>query len=198
MITPSDAMEMLKEWLEENPKIKEELKIEQFSANQATYEAITQELADALYDEGALVTNTPKVNLFDYSSEDEIGSAWDYPIRVRIKGGAEGTTPTGIITIDKNALRKDSLSYPYGENGPSAKTGGGIDDIVALFTKGYTPRGQVYGFWEGPGVNISGHTRSDGSPGLNPNPFIRELIDSFKNKYPDIILDITYPRTWHS
>lgn len=194
MITPNGVMDILKEYLEENPEIQKELDIESLNLNETYFQSIVQELADALYEAGGEATKSPG-NLFAYSTAEEY-SSWDYPIRTKLK--IDGTNVVrGIITIDQASLRRDSLSVISSNSHGWSTTGEGITDIVALFTNGYSASNQVYGFWEQTyGGYVSGHTNG-GSPGLAPNPFVSDLIDNFKAKYPDIIVDIKYPKAWH-
>lgn len=83
MITPNGVMDILKEYLEENPEIQKELDIESLNLNETYFQSIVQELADALYEAGGEATKSPG-NLFAYSTAEEY-SSWDYPIRTKIK-----------------------------------------------------------------------------------------------------------------
>lgn len=86
------------------------------------------------------------------------------------------------IVIDMAALRRESLYYTTAAG--NRVQGEGIDDILALFTHGYTLKHRTpYGIWD----------RSDGTsvriPALrhrDANPFLQELCKKLNVKYRDI------------
>ena len=49
------------------------------------------------------------------------------------------------ISVDKDALRRESLHYMNKDR--SIAHGDGVEDILALFTHGYTLNKRPYGFW---------------------------------------------------
>lgn len=86
------------------------------------------------------------------------------------------------IVIDITSLRRESLHYTTKEG--KRVQGEGIDDILALFTHGYTLKHRVpYGIWD----------KSDGSsmrikalPHRDPNPFLQDLCKELNAKYHDV------------
>lgn len=83
------------------------------------------------------------------------------------------------ISIDEDALRRESLHYM--NKNLSIKHGEGIDDILALFTHGYTLDKRPYGFWVRNGgnsmVRIGARTYRD------PNPFLQDFVDKLNAEY---------------
>ena len=87
------------------------------------------------------------------------------------------------ITIDPTALRRESL-YWESADGTKAGQGAGIDDILALFTHGYTLSHRApYGVWD----------RSDGTSvktaalhHRDPNPFLQNLLLYLEAKYGNV------------
>lgn len=99
------------------------------------------------------------------------------------------------INYPTKFLRRESL---YADSGHTKRTGGGIDDVFALFTKGYSTSKQAYGFWQN---ETLGGEKSYGDNAMvaTPktwagNPFIRDIVAKFEERYPGIKID--YPEEW--
>lgn len=76
------------------------------------------------------------------------------------------------INIPPELLRRKSLipnEYPEG-----------IDNIIALFDKGYNAKKRVYGYWDSVGRRISSLTNR---PALD---FMQEAIEDFNQKYSSL------------
>lgn len=85
------------------------------------------------------------------------------------------------ITVDYNALHRDSLHYTRSDG---SKGGGeGIDDILALFTHGYTLKHRApYGTWtKGDGTTIEIRALAH----RDPNPFLEHLVASLTARFGD-------------
>lgn len=99
------------------------------------------------------------------------------------------------IRFPPSALKRKSLM------GLRGYTGGGINDIFALFTHGWSAKRYVYGDWyeaEQNGWRAEHTRRKDGFirsrryyPG---NPWISHIITTYEMEYPG--LSITYPAAW--
>lgn len=79
------------------------------------------------------------------------------------------------ITVDEDALHRESLHYTNKDS--STGRGEGVDDILALFSHGYTLSKRPYGFWERAGIRIGARVHRD------PNPFLSEFVDRMNAKY---------------
>ena len=91
------------------------------------------------------------------------------------------------ISVEDEALRRESLHYMNRDL--TIGHGGGIDDILALFTHGYTLTKRPYGFWVRntassptgtPLVRIGALMHRD------PNPFLEKFVELMNYKYADI------------
>lgn len=111
------------------------------------------------------------------------------PIRVLSDGRYKIT-----LTVDKEALRRDSLLTRYG----GKPIGSGVYDIIGLFTQGYTANKFVYGYWDSKSAYVRSHSLLNGSAGLQSHDFIDKAIEGFKLKYPHYQMEISYPALWHS
>lgn len=75
-------------------------------------------------------------------------------------------------------------------------TGGGIDDIFALVTQGYSTHKRVFGFW----ADLDGWERDDyggvtaSLTHREPNAFLSETIQKFQTMHPDV--EVQYPDEW--
>lgn len=84
------------------------------------------------------------------------------------------------ITVDENALRRESLHYM--NQNLSIGHGEGVNDILALFTHGYTLKnGRPYGFW----VRSGGDSmdRIGARMHRDPNPFLINLVEQLNAEY---------------
>lgn len=92
------------------------------------------------------------------------------------------------ISVDDEALRRESLHYMNRDL--TVGHGGGINDILALFTHGYTLTKRPYGFW----VRDDAHASATGTPLVrigalmhrDPNPFLSKFVELMNYKYADI------------
>lgn len=109
------------------------------------------------------------------------------------------------VTFSSKALRRRSLysDAPKKNSGAALVktstgsgwfTGAGVEDIIGLFTTGYTAKDSVYGSWwnnqydDGDGHFIRSKRHRD------PNDFVSKTIENFKTKYVGI--DVSYPALW--
>lgn len=83
------------------------------------------------------------------------------------------------ITVDEDALRRESLHYMNKDL--SIGRGEGVDDILALFTHGYTLSKRPYGFWVHPGGNFM--TRIGARMHREPNLFLTEFVERKNAEY---------------
>ena len=83
------------------------------------------------------------------------------------------------ITVDEDALRRESLHYMNKDL--SIGHGEGVDDILALFTHGYTLNKRPYGFWVHPGGNSM--TRIGARMHREPNLFLTEFVERKNAEY---------------
>lgn len=91
------------------------------------------------------------------------------------------------ILVDEDALRRESLHYM--NKNLSIGHGEGVDDILALFTHGYTLGKRPYGFW----VRDTEHASASGQAmerigarmHRDPNPFLTEFVNRMNEKYGD-------------
>ena len=124
------------------------------------YAPILQEIRDAFI--SAVLKVLPNFRVDCVSIEIPRKSKWAY------------------ITIDPAALRRESL-YWQSADGTRVGQGAGIDDILALFTHGYTLSHRApYGVWEksdGTSVRTSALSHRD------PNPFLENLLAYLVAKY---------------
>lgn len=111
------------------------------------------------------------------------------PIRI-LQGGRYKIT----LTVNKEALRRDSLLTRYG----GKPIGSGVYDIIGLFTQGYTANKYVYGYWDSKSVYVRSHSLLNDSVGLQSHDFIDKAIEGFKLKYSHYQMEISYPTLWHS
>ena len=83
------------------------------------------------------------------------------------------------ITVDEDALRRESLHYMNRDL--SIGHGEGVDDILALFTHGYTLDKRPYGFWVHPGGNSMTHIGA--RMHREPNLFLTEFVERKNAEY---------------
>ena len=83
------------------------------------------------------------------------------------------------ITVDEDALRRESLHYMNKDL--SIGHGEGVDDILALFTHGYDLTKRPYGFWVRPGGNSM--TRIGARMHREPNLFLTEFVQRMNAEY---------------
>lgn len=91
------------------------------------------------------------------------------------------------INVNKDALRRESLHYINKDM--SIGHGDGVEDILALFTHGYTISKRPYGFWA-----RDQRTSDLGSPLVrigalmhrDPNPFLSEFVDRMNMRYDGV------------
>lgn len=83
------------------------------------------------------------------------------------------------ITVDEDALRRESLHYMNKDL--SIGHGEGVDDILALFTHGYTLDKRPYGFWVRAGGNSM--TRIGARMHREPNLFLTEFVERMNAEY---------------
>lgn len=91
------------------------------------------------------------------------------------------------ISVDEDALRRESLHYM--NKNLSIGCGEGVDDILALFTHGYTLSKRPYGFWVRDTTHISATGQAMKRIGArmhrDPNPFLTEFVKRMNEKYGD-------------
>ena len=95
-----------------------------------------------------------------------------------------------VISVDEEALGRASLHYmnknEYKESGKlSIGRGEGVEDIIALFTHGYTITGRrPYGFW----VRDGGESmeRVGALMHRDPNPFLKILVETINREYKGV------------
>lgn len=89
------------------------------------------------------------------------------------------------VNVDEDALRRESLHYM--NKNLSIRHGDGVDDILALFTHGYTLSKRPYGFWVRDNVmsEVSGRPmeRIGALMHRDPNPFLAELVAELNAQY---------------
>ena len=91
------------------------------------------------------------------------------------------------VNVDEDALRRESLHYI--NKNMSIGHGEGIDDILALFTHGYTIKKRPYGFWVRDNVMADiGNplTRIGALMHRDPNPFLTEFVDRMNAQYSGV------------
>lgn len=141
--------------------------------------AIMEDLKEILY--SAIITARPALKR-GFSKNDIIATQ-------NIEGNIE-------IYFDRTATRRESLFKDWQED---SRTGDGVDNIIALFSKGYNAKRYAYGIWGGHYNNsdtglsslkyggsgrVKTHTnKNTGKPGLAPDDFLNEAINSFNMKY---------------
>lgn len=89
------------------------------------------------------------------------------------------------ISVDEDALRRESLHYM--NKNLSIGHGEGVDDILALFSHGYTLSKRPYGFW----VRDAAYATTTGNPmerigarmHRDPNPFLAEFVNRMNTEY---------------
>lgn len=94
------------------------------------------------------------------------------------------------ISVDENALYRSSLHYMNKSEfnrsgGLTIDSGEGVDDIVALFTHGYTITGRrPFGFW----VHEGGESMSRIGALMHrdPNPFLKILVAEINKEYAGV------------
>lgn len=136
---------------------------------------------------------------------ESLPSALSAKINVMIDGTKQvDKNGNQIITFDfdKRQLHRSSLYEEEYENG--------IDDIVALFSKGYKARNYVYGWWDGHGGygdlgrNLEWSSWIRSRIQRSPDPFILMAVAKFNEKHKDegVMLKLTddryLPRTGKS
>ena len=95
-----------------------------------------------------------------------------------------------VISVDDEALRRASLHYmnkrERNESGDlTIGHGGGVEDIIALFTHGYTITGRrPYGFWVHDGGESMG--RIGALTHRDPNPFMNILIAEINREFQGV------------
>lgn len=162
MLNESDIMNLLQEYIR-TPEVKKwlsECYNVKIDAQEDVVKAIQQELANEIL----IVLPNFNVNAITYVKEIDVHKEARYS-----------------VIIDSAALRRESL-YRTLKNGNRIQ-GEGIDDILSLFSHGYTLKHRApYGTWE----------RSDGSSIVvgalshrNPNPFLQNLCKRLNAKYGD-------------
>lgn len=89
------------------------------------------------------------------------------------------------IVVDEDSLRRESLHYVNKDL--SIGHGEGINDILALFTHGYTITGKrPYGFWVRDNLSAEmGHplTRIGALMHRDPNPFLTDFVNEMNAEY---------------
>lgn len=83
------------------------------------------------------------------------------------------------LTVDEDALRRESLHYMNKDL--SIGHGEGVDDILALFTHGYSLSKRPYGFWVRPGGTSM--TRIGARMHREPNLFLTEFVQRMNAEY---------------
>lgn len=101
-------------------------------------------------------------------------------------GEREGGGIKASISVNKEALHRSSLHYmrQSSDGATSIGHGDGIDDILALFTHGYTLGSRPYGFWVR--ENGDSMTRIGAKMHRDPNPFMQNIVNEINTKYSGI------------
>lgn len=93
------------------------------------------------------------------------------------------------VTVDEDALRRESLHYMKQGDKLTISHGEGVRDILALFTHGYTLDKRPYGFWVRDNVMADiGQplTRIGALTHRDPNPFLLTLVDELNKQYSGV------------
>lgn len=96
-----------------------------------------------------------------------------------------GQVPASI-TVNESALRRESLHYMTSEG---IRHGDGVDDILALFTHGYTINKRPYGFWVRDTQTMGGDVplvRIGALMHRDPNPFLINFVNEMNARYGGI------------
>lgn len=100
-----------------------------------------------------------------------------------IHANVEGYDDQGFlranISVDEDALRRASLHHMNKDL--TISHGEGVNDILALFTHGYTLSKRPYGFWVRDGG--SSMTRIGARMHRDPNPFLAEFVNRLNAEY---------------
>lgn len=83
------------------------------------------------------------------------------------------------ISIDEDALRRESIHYM--NKNLSIEHGEGVDDILALFTHGYSLNSRPYGFWVKSGGTSM--VRIGALISRDPNPFLSDFVNKLNAEY---------------
>lgn len=84
------------------------------------------------------------------------------------------------ISVDEDALRRESLHYI--QSNLSISRGKGVDDILALFTHGYTiTKKRPFGMWVHDGGNSM--TRVGARMHRDPDPFLTTFVNRMNEEY---------------
>lgn len=87
------------------------------------------------------------------------------------------------IVVDEDALRRESLHYINSDD-MTIRRGSGVDDILALFTHGYTIHNRPYGFWVRDESTSSDPINRIGAlMHREPNPFLKKFTDEMNTEY---------------
>lgn len=92
----------------------------------------------------------------------------------------QGRFKAGIV-IDEDALRRESLHYMNKDM--SIGHGDGVDDILALFTHGYSLDKRPFGMWVHDGGNSM--TRIGARMHRDPDPFLTDFVNRLNAEYAD-------------
>lgn len=176
----------------------------------AQAKAIAEELRDAVVNAYLAQVKDPE-KYFDMSTitvgelkETRKGSG-KYKIRItfngaglirqsfmhpRFSGGHDLLYHNKLRYKGRSASETRNLSSDYS----GTFTGSGVYDIIGLFVNGYAASKRVYGYWWD---NRGGEQRTWIIPSKQRRQgvsFVKNTIDSFKRKYPNI--DVRYPKEW--
>ena len=83
------------------------------------------------------------------------------------------------ISVDEDALRRASLHHMNSDL--TISHGQGINDIIALFTHGYSLNKRPYGFWVRNGGDSM--ARIGARMHRDPNPFLQNLVNKLNAEY---------------
>ena len=100
-------------------------------------------------------------------------------IHVKMKGIDSSGRLRASIMIDEDAMRRESLHQINKDL--SIRRGEGVQDILALFTHGYTLRKRPYGFWVRSGGNSI--ARIGARVHRDSNPFLINFVNQLNTEY---------------
>ena len=178
-ISEKYIMQLLSEYAESEPGKKKILSIRRdiFNGNKRGKGGITRDRAEQILNEiSDKFVNTVITVIHSFRGDGVHSVIGEMDINGRVHAD---------ITVDEDALHRESLHYM--NKNLSIGHGEGVNDILALFTHGYTISGRrPYGFWVRDGVsseNNSSLTRIGALMHRDPNPFLSNFVDKMNNEY---------------
>lgn len=160
-------------------KIQEAYKSESFGNNHAGWAGVTEtkknaiikDLINILYD--SIITARPALE--SGFSKSDITSKTNPKGTIEIHFNRKATSRKSLF-VDRE---EDKIT---GDREEDKRTGDGVENIVALFSRGYEAKKYAYGYWNR--AKVRTHTnKNTGKPGLESNDFLNEAINIFNLKY---------------